>query len=67
MKRKKCSVCGNKIKPVIGNTYLVREPLAPTQALTQAPKVFEAVDCPNCGHQILLAIRLPRIEKDDAS
>ena len=56
----KCKVCGKRFNPDKNNVYKVHETLGITEALTKHPKTFDATDCPRCGCQHLLSIRLPQ-------
>ena len=66
MKRKqKCKVCGNRFNINRKDTYQVAENLTLVQAFQNTSKTFDAVDCPNCGCQCLLAERLVTVSKPD--
>lgn len=54
----KCKVCGKRFKPTKDKTYMVREDLNVVEAMTKIARVMDAVDCPRCGCQHLLGIRL---------
>ena len=47
------------------NIYTAEEPRSMADMLTKAPTRFSAVDCPVCGCQIALAIRVPRVDLSD--
>ena len=47
------------------NIYTAEEPRSMADMLTKAPTRFSAVDCPICGCQIALAIRVPRVDISD--
>lgn len=70
-KKKVCSVCGYRFTPKKEEIYTAEEPRAFVEALTTPPTRFSATDCPRCGCQIPLAVRVPRvtvpdlIERDD--
>lgn len=61
-KKKTCGVCGYRITPTKEEIYVAEEPRGIVEALTQPPKRFSAMDCPRCGCQILLVIRVPRVD-----
>lgn len=67
-----CDVCGRGTMPTAEMIYIAEEPRGVMEALTQPPKLYNAMDCPCCGCQIALAIRVPRVdlspiaERDDA-
>lgn len=56
-----CKVCGNRFEVDKDSVYLVTERLGLSGALSQAPKLYEAIDCPRCGCQKLLNIRMARL------
>lgn len=57
-----CGVCGYRITPKKEEIYVAEEPRAFVDALTKPPTRFSAMDCPRCGCQIPLAIRVPRVD-----
>ena len=65
-------VCGYRVTPTKEEIYIAEEPRGFTECLTKPPTRFNAIDCPRCGCQIALAIRVPRVdlspiaERDDA-
>lgn len=67
-----CGVCGYRITPKKEEIYIAEEPRGFTECLTKPPTRFNAIDCPRCGCQIALAIRVPHVdlsqiaERDDA-
>lgn len=61
-KKKKCGVCGYRFTPTKEEVYTAEEPRSMGEFLTKAPIRFSAIDCPRCGCQIALAIRVPRID-----
>lgn len=71
-KKKTCGVCGYRVTPTKEEIYIAEEPRGFTECLTEPPTRFNAIDCPRCGCQIALAIRVPRVdlspiaERDDA-
>ena len=56
----KCSVCGKRFLPKKEDVYQTVESLSLTQALTSTPKTYDVIDCPKCGCQELLGIRMPK-------
>ena len=60
-KKKKCGVCGYRFTPKKEEVYTAEEPRSMTECLTKPPVRFSAIDCPRCGCQIALAIRVPRV------
>ncbi len=65
MKKMECKVCGTRIKPAKDEIYAATERLTPMELLTSKARVFDAIDCPRCGCQNLLAIREPRVEAEN--
>ena len=63
-KKKVCSVCGYRLTPTKEEVYTAAEPRAPF-ALFTTPTQFSATDCPRCGCQIPLAVRVPRVTAPD--
>ena len=64
-KKTECRVCGYRFTPERENIYTAEEPRSIADMLTKAPTRFSAVDCPICGCQIALAIRVPRVDISD--
>lgn len=64
-KKTECRVCGYRFTPERENIYTAEEPRSMADMLTKAPTRFSAVDCPICGCQIALAIRVPRVDISD--
>lgn len=56
----KCSVCGKRFLLKKEDVYQTVESLSLTQALTSTPKTYDVTDCPQCGCQKLLGIRMPK-------
>ena len=48
----KCNVCGKWFTPVKDNTYLVSDHVTKS--------VYDALDCPRCGCQHQLKLRMPK-------
>lgn len=57
-----CDVCGRGTMPTAEMIYIAEEPRGVMEALTQPPKLYNAMDCPCCGCQIVLNRRFPRVE-----
>lgn len=60
-KKKKCGVCGYRFTPKKEEVYTEEEPRSMAECLTKPPVRFSAIDCPRCGCQIAIAIRVPRV------
>ena len=57
----KCCVCGMRFEPRKEAVYQVTESLSVAQVLTDAAKTFDAMDCPRCGCQQVLKVRMPKV------
>lgn len=59
MKKFKCRICGTRFLPDKDALYLATERVAPLSALvSSAAKTFECVDCPKCGCQNAVNVRI---------
>ena len=56
----KCKVCGKRFTPTVERVYQASEEVTIFSALTTAPRVYDVMDCPQCGCQQLLKVRMPR-------
>lgn len=63
-KKTVCGVCGYSFTPKKEEVYTAAEPRAPFAFFT-TPTQFSATDCPRCGCQIPLAVRVPRVTAPD--
>lgn len=62
MKRKQtCQICGNRFKVTKDQVYIVIEKQGFAASLTTPAPKFDAIDCPSCGCQQVLAVRMPRL------
>ena len=59
----KCSVCGKRFMPDKESVYLASEGISVVDVFTKVKRVYDATDCPRCGCQQLLNIRVPKIEE----
>lgn len=57
----KCNVCGKRFTPKYEAVYQTVEKQSWTQALTSTPKTYDVIDCPKCGCQKPLGIRMPKL------
>lgn len=55
----KCKVCGERYLPRKETTYQAQEVLTGIAALGATERIYDATDCPRCGCQLLLGIRVP--------
>ena len=58
MKKIKCKVCQTRFTPKKEAMYLTTEKVGPLPALTTPSRTFECFDCPRCGCQIAVNIRM---------
>jgi DNA-directed RNA polymerase subunit RPC12/RpoP len=58
----KCVVCRKHIPVTKHQVYRVTEPQSITGAFSTPAKMYDAVDCPVCGCQHLLKVRLPEVK-----
>lgn len=58
----KCKVCGKRFKPTSEMKYLAAEAIAPFSVFTTVAKTWECFDCPRCGCQNFVNIRIPKLE-----
>lgn len=58
----KCKICNKRFRPTSKMRYLATENIAPLSALTTARKIYECFDCPRCGCQNSVNIRMPEYE-----
>ena len=61
-KKRECGVCGYRFTPTKEEIYTAEEPRSMAECLSKPITRFSVIDCPRCGCQITLAIRLPRID-----
>ena len=66
MRKIKCKVCGTRFAGSKDALYLATEKTAVLSALTAPAKAFECFDCPQCGCQNAVNIRMaPMVEADE--
>jgi predicted nucleic-acid-binding Zn-ribbon protein len=71
MKKIKCKVCGTRFAGTKEALYLATEKTAFLTALTTPVKAFECFDCPKCGCQNAVNVRMAAVmdsgdEEDEA-
>ncbi|MDD4511028.1 MAG: hypothetical protein PHY23_09030 [Oscillospiraceae bacterium] len=71
MKKIKCKVCGTRFVGTKEALYLATEKTAVLTALTTPAKAFECFDCPKCGCQNAVNVRMAAVmdsgdEEDEA-
>lgn len=59
----KCKVCGKRFKLQIENKYIATESVSPLSALASPAKSYECFDCPSCGCQNFVNIRMNRLKQ----
>lgn len=52
-----CKVCKRYFRPKADKKYLVTNAPVGLKILSEAPRTFEAFDCPRCGCQNIVNIR----------
>ena len=60
-KLKKCNICGYKFKINKKEKYTV----ITKSSLLQAEEKYDAIDCPNCGCQIMLWPRYMKVNDEE--
>lgn len=60
-----CGVCHKWFPAKIENHYIAIDAPPGFKALTEPSRQFDAIDCPHCGRQKLLGIRLPAFPKPE--
>ena len=65
MRKKKCTVCGFRFRPISTKRYEVKEPNGFMAVLTTGTKRFDAIDCYCCGCQHILKERIPKASKNE--
>ena len=55
----KCKVCGKRFLPCKENVYQAFEPVPSLKALTEITRTYDVTDCPRCGCQQPLKVRMP--------
>lgn len=67
MRKIKCKVCETRFSPEKEALYLATEKTGVLTALTTPAKAFECFDCPQCGCQNAVNIRMAAvvIDSDD--
>lgn len=58
----KCKVCKHKFALSKEMLYVVQEVVCGVNIIVPQTKMFDAVDCPKCGCQLLLNIREPAVD-----
>ena len=63
MKKVKCKVCHTRFIPNKEAMYLSTEKAAPfTAVFSQPSRIYECFDCPRCGCQTAVNIRMTPVE-----
>ena len=65
MKKVKCRVCGTRFYPYKENVYVVQEKDGIITGLTTPRRMYNVIDCPKCGCQIVLKRRLEAATADE--
>jgi len=65
MRKIKCKVCRTRFAGSKDTMYLATEKTAVLSALTTPTKAFECFDCPKCGCQNAVNVRLAAVTESD--
>lgn len=57
----KCKICGKRFVPTVEKLYQAREEGGTLSALTTPPHMYDVIDCPRCGCQHALKVRMPKV------
>ena len=69
MQKIKCKVCRFRFAPQKETMYLSTEKVGPLPALTTPSRIYECFDCPKCGCQTAVNIRMTPVaplEEEDS-
>ena len=55
----KCKICGKRFALVKDRMYMVIEKPSLDRLFSKSQMVWDAIDCPRCGCQVLVGNRLP--------
>lgn len=66
-RKKKCKVCGYRVTPTKEAIYTAEAPRSFTEVFSKPPTCFDVTDCPRCGCQIALSVRVPAVPERDES
>jgi len=61
MKKIRCKVCGTRFPATKDAMYIAAEKTTVVSALTTPTKSFECFDCPKCGCQSAVNVRLTAV------
>jgi predicted RNA-binding Zn-ribbon protein involved in translation (DUF1610 family) len=59
--KKKCTACGQRFAPDKAAIYTARKPQGFFEGITAPVEMYDAMDCPRCGCQNALAVRMPKV------
>lgn len=60
MKKIRCNTCGHRFHIIKADVYIVSEKVPLVETLKKAARRFNAMDCPRCGCQKVLSIRMDK-------
>lgn len=63
---RRCDVCGKWFALSKEHIYQVSEPYSVSGMSIDTIRVLDAMDCPHCGCQTLLKVRMPKFVKGGA-
>ena len=64
-KKLKCGICGSSFEIKKENVYEAYDTVALLKALNETGKTYDAIDCPECGCQKILQVRLPKVDSSE--
>ena len=63
----KCQICGMKFLPDKKDVYMVKQAATLSNVFIGGGDIFDAIDCPTCGTQILLKTRIPKLQEESTN
>lgn len=64
--KKTCKICGYRFELKKENKYLAHENKNVSDVFTETHYIYECFDCPECGCQLKVNIRMPQFFDDDS-
>ena len=61
----KCGVCSQRVAPIAATVYTVQGDNGILKSCHLSPQLYDVLDCPRCGCQVMLALRYPRVTESD--
>lgn len=63
--KKTCKICGCRFEVRKEDKDLATEQFSLSDTLVKPKRVYEVIDCPSCGCQLMLNIRMPKVEDEE--